>query len=93
MEINRISSQNLQGRVIGCSRLKPKHRKVFRQVLPCLENMIKNKDYDLFINLSYGDELRISTGKIPAYSVVESNSPAIWISRTKDIIEYAETNI
>lgn len=93
MKINKISNQNFQGRVIGCSHLKPKQKEVFRQVIPCLENMIKDKNYDLFINLSYGNELRISTGKIPAYSVIDSNSPAIWIDRAKNIIKFTENNI
>ena len=87
MKVNIISDQNIKGRVIGCSWLKPKEKKVFSQVRPCLENLVKNKDYDLKIYKSYGNELRISAGKIPSYTVISSNNPAVWISRAKEIIK------
>ena len=85
-----VSNQNFEGRVIGCSWLKPKQKKTFKQVRPCLENLVKNKDYDLKIYKSYGQELRIAAGEKPAYSVIESNNPAIWINRAKEIIENFE---
>ena len=63
MKTASVSNQNFEGRVIGCSWLKPKQKKTFKQVRPCLENLIKNKDYDLKIYKSYGQELRIAAGE------------------------------
>ncbi len=87
MKTTSVSAQNFDGRVIGCSWLKSEQKKVFKQVRPCLENLVKNKDYDLKIYKSYGNELRISAGKIPSYTVISSNNPAVWISRAKEIIK------
>ena len=87
MKVDSVSSQILQGRVIGYSWFKPKEKKVFKQVKPCLEKLVKNKNYDLKLYKSYGKELRISAGKKPEYAVIDSNNPAIWISRAKEIIE------
>lgn len=87
MEINPVSAQMFKGRIVGCSWLTTKQRKVFNQVRPCLENMVKNKDFDLKIYKSYGSEIRICTTKYPEYSVVDSNNPAIWINRAKEVIE------
>jgi hypothetical protein len=49
--------------------------------------MVKGKDFDLKIYKSYGGELRICTTKQPEYSVVDSNNPAIWINRAKEVVE------
>ena len=87
MTINTVSNQNFKGRVIGCSWLKPRQKKVFNQVLPCLEKMVQDKDFDLKIYKSYGSELRMCTTKQPAYVVVNSNNPEIWINRAKEVIE------
>ncbi len=87
MQITPVSNQNFNGRVIGCSWLKPKQKKVFKQVYPCLQKMVKGKDFDLKIYKSYGGEIRICTTKQPEYSVVDSNNPAIWIDRAKEVIE------
>ena len=87
MRINPLQTPNFEGRLIGCSWLKPKQRKVFSQVRPCVEKMIKNKDVDVRIYLSYGNELRMSAGKKPAYTVIESDNPEIWINRAKEVIE------
>ena len=90
MRAEAISNQNIQGKVVGCSRFKPKQRKVFQQVRPCLENLIKNKDFDLRIYFAYGGELRVSAGDNPVYAVINSNHPDIWINRSKEIISNFE---
>ena len=87
MQVIPVSNQSFEGRVIGCSWFKPKEKKIFKQIRPCLENMVKNKDFDLKIYKSYGNELRICTTKQPEYAVVDSNNPAIWIDRAKDVIK------
>ena len=80
-----VSNQNFEGRVIGCSWLKPKQRKIFQQVRPCLENMVKNKDFDLKIYKSYG-MLRIGIWKHPDYVEPESDTCGTWISSAKELI-------
>ncbi len=87
MKVDSVSNQIFQGRVIGCSWLKPKQRKVFKQVKPCLEKLVKNRDYNLKLYRSYGGELRISAGKKPEYAIIDSDNPGIWINRAKEIIE------
>jgi len=87
MRIDSISNQNFQGRVIGYSWFKPKQRKVFKQVRPCLEKLVKNKDYDLKFYMSYGGELRVAAGKRPEYAEIDSNKPAVWINRAKEVIK------
>ena len=87
MKVGSVSNQIFQGRVIGYSWFKPKQRKVFKQVRPCLENLVKNRDYDLKFYMSYGRELRVSAGKRPEYTVIDSNNPAVWINRAKEIIQ------
>lgn len=85
MRVISVSNQNFEGRVIGCSWLKPKQRKVFKQVKPCLENMVKNKNYDLNIYSSYG-KMRIGIWKYPDYIEPESDSTGAWISGVKELI-------
>lgn len=89
MIVASVSNQNFEGRVIGCSWLKPKHRRIFKQVKPCLENMVKKKNYDLKISLVYG-KLRISAGKKPEYAEIESNTASSWINGAKEIIRNYE---
>ena len=86
MRVYEISNQIFQGKVIGCSCLKPNQRKVFSQIRPCLEKLVKNEDCDLRIYLSYGNELRVSAGKVPEYAIINSNNPEIWITRSREII-------
>ena len=83
----KTDSVSFQGKVIGCSWFKPKQRKVFNQVRPCLENLVKNKNYNLKLYKSYGGELRISAGKKPEYAVIDSSNPSIWINRAREVIE------
>jgi hypothetical protein len=92
MRINPVTNQGFKGRVIGCAWIKPQQRKVFKQVKPCLENLVKKKDYNLKISYPWGEELRISVEKNPRYMVIESNHPDIWISRAKEIIKNYEDN-
>ena len=87
MNVIPVSNQSFDGRIIGCLRLTPEQRKIFRQVRPCWENLVKNKDYDLKLYMSYGRELRITTGKIPEYEVINSNNPDMWINRAKEIVK------
>ena len=90
MKVSSVSNQDFKGRVIGCSYLKPKQRKIFKQVKSCLNNLVKKKDFDLKLYMSYGGELRVSAGKRPEYTVIDSNNPAVWINRAKEIIQEFE---
>ena len=89
MKIDTISGQNFQGKVVGCKWFNQKQRKAFKQVRPCLENIMKNKDYDLKIYLFWG-KLRISDGKNPEYAEINSHNPDIWISTVKKFINAHE---
>ena len=91
MTVEPVSSQNFQGRVIGCSWFKTKHKNIFKQVKPCLEKMVKNKDYDLQIYSSYG-KLRIGIWKYPDYIEPEANSDGAWISGVKELINGFEND-
>ena len=85
MKTTSVSNQVFEGRVIGCSWLKPKQRKVFKQARPCLENLVRNKDFDLKIYKSYG-KLRIGIWKHSDYVEPETDTSGTWISSAKELI-------
>ena len=92
MKTASVSSQRFEGRVIGCSWFKPKQRKIFKQVRPCLEKMVKNRNYDLKIYKFYG-KLRIGIWKHPDYIEPETDTCGSWISGAKEVINSFERNI
>ena len=93
MKTTSVSTQAFNGRVIGCSCFRPKQRNIFKQVRPCLENMVKNKNYDLKIYTSFGT-LRIGIWKHSEYIEPESNTCGAWISCAKEVISsYEKDNI
>jgi len=89
MKTTSVSYQNFEGRVIGCSWFKPKERRVFKQARPCLENLVKNKDFDLRIYKSYG-KLRIGIWKRSDYIEPEADTSGTWISCAKELISAFE---
>ena len=92
MRTTPVCGQSFEGRVIGCSLLKQKHRKIFKQARPCLEKMVRNKDYDLKIYTSYG-KLRIGIWKHPDYIEPEADTCGTWISGTKQLINSFERDM
>ena len=93
MKTTSVSNQSFDGRVIGYSWFKPKERKVFKQARPCLENLVKNKDFDLKIYKSYGGKLRIGIWKHSDYVEPEADTSGTWISCAKELISAFERDL
>lgn len=92
MKTTSVSNQKFEGRVIGYSWFKPKERRVFKHARPCLENLVKNKDFDIKIYKSYG-KLRIGIWKHPDYVEPETNTSGSWISSAKELISAFDRDI